>query len=100
MNKKSLCGGLHPQKLQTNHLFKIMRITLLLAFVSILSLNAKEMHSQNARVTLSEINTPLEAVINEIENQTEYHQHQNQRHRATLRRCTRCRYRIRNKKAH
>lgn len=27
-------------------------------------------------------------------------QHQNQRHRATLRRCTRCRYRIRNKKAH
>ena len=72
MNKKSLCGGLHPQKLQTNHLFKIMRITLLLAFVSILSLNAKEMHSQNARVTLSEINTPLEAVINEIENQTDY----------------------------
>ena len=43
MNKKSLCGGLHPQKLQTNHLFKIMRITLLLAFVSILSLNAKKM---------------------------------------------------------
>ena len=72
MNKKSLCGGLHPQKLQTNHLFKIMRITLLLALVSILSLNAKEMHSQNARVTLSEINTPLEAVINEIENQTDY----------------------------
>ncbi|EJK92199.1 hypothetical protein UUU_08050 [Klebsiella pneumoniae subsp. pneumoniae DSM 30104 = JCM 1662 = NBRC 14940] len=36
----------------------------------------------------------------EVKNQTEHHQHQNQRHRAALRRCTRCRYRIRNKKAH
>lgn len=72
MNKKSLCGGLHPQKLQTNHLFKIMRITLLLAFISVFSLNAKDVHSQSARVTLSQTNSPLEVIINEIESQTDY----------------------------
>lgn len=72
MNKKSLGGAVHPQKLQTNHLLKIMRITLLLAFISVFSLKAKDVHSQNARVTLSQINAPLEAVINEIESQTDY----------------------------
>lgn len=72
MNKKSLDGRLHLQKLQTNHLFKIMRITLLLAFISVFSLKAKDVHSQNARVTLSQVETPLEQVINEIEHQTDY----------------------------
>lgn len=54
MNKNSLAGGVCPQKLQTNHLFKIMRITLLLAFISVFSLNAKDVRSQNARITLSQ----------------------------------------------
>lgn len=72
MNKNSLAGEVHPQKLQTNHLFKIMRITLLLAFISVFSLNAKDVHSQSARVTLSQTNSPLEIIINEIENQTDY----------------------------
>lgn len=72
MNKKSLCGRLYPQKLRTNHLFKIMRITFLLAFISVFSLNAKDVHSQNARVTLSQTNSPLEVIINEIETQTDY----------------------------
>lgn len=72
MNKKSLGGELYLQKLQTNHLFKIMRITLLLAFISVFSLKAKDVHSQNARVTLSQLNSPLELVINEIESQTDY----------------------------
>lgn len=72
MNKKSLDSEPHYQKLQTNHLFKIMRITLLLAFISVFSLKAKDVHSQNARVTLSQVETPLEAIINEIESQTDY----------------------------
>lgn len=72
MNKNSLAGEVRPQKLQTNHLFKIMRITLLLAFISVFSLNAKDVRSQNARVTLSQTNSPLEVIINEIENQTDY----------------------------
>lgn len=49
-----------------------MRITLLLAFISVFSLKAKDVHSQNARVTLSQLNSPLEVVINEIESQTDY----------------------------
>lgn len=72
MKKKSLGGELCLQKLKTNHLFKIMRITLLLAFISVFSLKAKDVHSQNARVTLSQLNSPLELVINEIESQTDY----------------------------
>lgn len=49
-----------------------MRITFLLAFISVFSLNAKDVHSQNARVTLSQTNSPLEVIINEIETQTDY----------------------------
>ena len=48
MNKKSLCGRLYPQKLRTNHLFKIMRITFLLAFISVFSLNAKAIRRSKA----------------------------------------------------
>lgn len=72
MNKKSLRGNLYPQKLQTNHLFRIMRISLLLIFVFIFSLNAKEGYSQNARITLSRNNSTIEAILNEIESQTDY----------------------------
>ena len=72
MNKISLWGTLCPQKLRTNRIFKIMRITLFLAFVSVFSLYAGNTHSQNARVTLSKSNSTLEVILNEIENQTDY----------------------------
>ncbi|MCS2406224.1 TonB-dependent receptor plug domain-containing protein [Bacteroides salyersiae] len=49
-----------------------MRITLLLAFISVFSLNAKDVRSQNARITLSQTNSPIEVIINEIESQTDY----------------------------
>ena len=42
----------------------------------------------------------LWAQDHEVKNQTKHHQHQDQRHRAALRRATGCCYRIRNKKAH
>jgi hypothetical protein len=40
----------------------------------------------------------LWAQDHEVKNQTKHHQHQDQRHRAALRRATGCCYRIRNKK--
>lgn len=72
MNKISLWGTLYPQKLRTNRIFKIMKITLFLTFVSVFSLYAGNTHSQNARITLSKSNSTLEVILNEIENQTDY----------------------------
>ena len=49
-----------------------MKITLTLAFVSIFSMFAGNIHSQNARITFTKNNATLESVLNEIENQTDY----------------------------
>lgn len=57
---------------QINHLLKIMKVTLLLIWISIFSLNAKEGYSQSARISYSARNTPIENILNEIEKQTEY----------------------------
>ncbi|WP_195581853.1 TonB-dependent receptor [Phocaeicola vulgatus] len=49
-----------------------MKITLTLVFVSIFSMFAGNIHSQNARITFTKNNATLESVLNEIENQTDY----------------------------
>jgi len=72
MNKISLWGVLYPQKLRTNRIFSIMKITLLLNFVFVFGLFAGNTYSQNAKVTLSRKSSPLEVILNEIENQTDY----------------------------
>ena len=69
MNNISLWEILYPQKLRTNRIYKIMKITLTLAFVSMFAGN---IHSQNARITFTKNNATLESVLNEIENQTDY----------------------------
>lgn len=72
MDKISLWDILYSKKLRTNRIFNIMKLTLFLAFVSVFSLFAGNTHSQNAKVTLSKSNSPLEIILNEIENQTDY----------------------------
>lgn len=72
MNNISLWKILYPQKLRTNRIYKIMKITLTLVFVSIFSMFAGNIHSQNARITFTKNNATLESVLNEIENQTDY----------------------------
>ncbi|MDC1719449.1 TonB-dependent receptor [Phocaeicola vulgatus] len=72
MNNISLWEILYPQKLRTNRIYKIMKITLTLVFVSIFSMFAGNIHSQNARITFTKNNATLESVLNEIENQTDY----------------------------
>lgn len=72
MNKISLWGVLYPPKLRTNRIFSIMKITLLLNFVFVFGLFAGNTYSQNAKVTLSRKSSPLEVILNEIENQTDY----------------------------
>ncbi len=51
MNNIPLWGNLYPQKLQANRIYKIMKITLALTFVSIFSMFANDVQSQNARIT-------------------------------------------------
>ena len=67
MNNISLWEILYPQKLRTNRIYKIMKITLTLVFVSIFSMFAGNIHSQNARITSTKNNATLESVLNEIE---------------------------------
>ena len=54
------------------HLFKVMKITLFLLFLCTFSAFAVDAHSQNARVTIHKVQVPLEDILNEIENQTDY----------------------------
>lgn len=72
MNKISLWGLFWPQKIQNNHLSKIMRITLFTLFVFFFSLYAEKANSQNALVTINEQNVYLETILNKIESQTKY----------------------------
>ncbi|MCD8079706.1 MAG: TonB-dependent receptor [Bacteroides sp.] len=72
MNKFSLWGMLPPRKTQTRHVFRMMQITWFLAFFSILSVYAENSHSQNTQATLSRSDCPLEEVLSEIEQQTNY----------------------------
>ena len=72
MNNIPLWGNLYPQKLQANRIYKIMKITLALTFVSIFSMFANDVQSQNARITIAKSNATLESILNEIENQTDY----------------------------
>lgn len=63
MNNIPLWGNLYPQKLQTNRIYRIMKITLALTFVSIFSMFANNVQSQNARITIAKSNTTLESII-------------------------------------
>ncbi|MDR0574410.1 MAG: TonB-dependent receptor [Tannerella sp.] len=60
---------------QHNHrltIFRVMKISLFLFFFCTVAMFAENAHSQNARVTIKQHNVPLEIVLNEIENQTDY----------------------------
>ena len=58
---------------QLNHLYyRVMRISLFLLFFCAFSITAGNANSQNAKVSISQHNAPLEQILNEIESQTNY----------------------------
>ncbi len=61
-----------PENPQSKQLFRIMRISIFLLFFSVLGMMAENGHSQNARVTINRTNAQLEAILSEIESQTDY----------------------------
>jgi TonB-linked SusC/RagA family outer membrane protein len=72
MEKNSLFRQYCHKKTHIKQLFRIMKITFILFFLSIGTLFADNMYSQKAKVTINERNVMLETVLNEIEKQTDY----------------------------
>lgn len=60
------------ENLYLKQLFRIMRISMFLLFFCIFSLTAGNVNSQNAKVTINCQNVKLEAILAEIEAQTNY----------------------------
>jgi len=61
-----------PKNRHLKHFFRIMRITLFFLFFCAFWAMAENSASQNARVTIKRDNISLDALLNEIENQTDY----------------------------
>ena len=72
MNKNSLSGPYCIEKPRLKHFFRIMRISLILLFITIFCMHAENTISQNARVSISQRNVNLQKVMDEIESQTDY----------------------------
>ncbi len=69
MKKKLM---LRNERSSNSILLRIMKITCTLFFVGILQIFAFNAYSQNARVTMNHVNTPLRVILNDIEKQTNY----------------------------
>ena len=72
MNKNLLLKDKTQKCPRYKHFFKIMRITILLLFVSSFCLLAENTHSQNILFTIKKSNVQLTQVMDEIEKQSDY----------------------------
>ncbi len=72
MNYYSLPGHNCSNKRQNKRLFKIMKLSSLMLFLSTALLFAENTYSQKARVTIEQRNARMQTVLTEIENQTDY----------------------------
>lgn len=72
MNNKNSSGLSMLKKSPNKQFLRVMKIISFLLFFSIFCLNAENLKSQNATVTLNQQNVSLDKVLNEIEKQTEY----------------------------
>ncbi len=72
MDKTDILGSFSIEKKPIKHFLSIMRTAFILMFTCIFCSLAEPVHTQNARVTINMRNVPIEAVLNEIETQTDY----------------------------
>lgn len=72
MKNIPLLGFHHYENPQINHFFRIMKVTTFFLFFFVFCLMAENSNSQSARVNISKNDVALEAVLNEIESQTNY----------------------------
>ncbi len=73
MKKYYKCAGGYLNKLYSWKIFKFMRNTLLLIFITILQVHANDTYSQNTRLTLNLNNVTVANVLEEIQNNSEFY---------------------------
>jgi TonB-linked SusC/RagA family outer membrane protein len=72
MKKETLSWIYYVQKTRIKQFLRIMRITLVLLFVGIFFVSARDSYSQNVRVNINKSRVTLDEILNEIESQTDY----------------------------
>src|ERR1035437_4594456 len=71
MKKYCKCAGGYLNKLHSWKIFKLMRNTLLLVFITVLQAYANDTYSQNTKLTLNLNNVTVANVLEEIQNNSE-----------------------------
>lgn len=72
MNNKNSSCLFHLEKSCNKHFLRVMKLISFFLFLSIFCLNATNINSQNAHVSLNQKNVRLDLILNEIEQQTNY----------------------------
>src|SRR5450759_2904311 len=73
MKKYCKCAGGYLYKLYSWKIFKLMRNTLLLIFITVLQAYANDTYSQNTKFTLNLNNVTVANVLEEIQNNSEFY---------------------------
>src|SRR5450759_5370629 len=73
MKKYCKCAGGYLNKLYSWKIFKLMRNTLLLVFITVLQAYANDTYSQNTKLTLNLNNVTVANVLEEIQNNSEFY---------------------------
>ena len=73
MKKYCSCAGGYINKLYSWKIFKLMRNTLLLVFITVLQAYANDTYSQNTKLTLNLNNVTVANVLEEIQNNSEFY---------------------------
>src|SRR5450759_4606273 len=73
MKKYCKCAGGYINKLYSWKIFKFMRNTLLLIFITVLQAYANDTYSQNTKLTLNLNNVTVANVLEEIQNNSEFY---------------------------
>jgi TonB-dependent SusC/RagA subfamily outer membrane receptor len=73
MKKYCKCAGGYLNKLYSWKIFKLMRNTLLLVFITVLQAYARDTYSQNTKLTMNLNNVTVANVLEEIQNNSEFY---------------------------
>jgi len=73
MKKYCLYGGGYLQKIYSCKIFKLMRNTLVLVFITVFQAYADDTYSQNTKLSLNLNNVTVARVLEEIQNNSEFY---------------------------
>ena len=73
MKKYCSYGGGYLKKIYSCKIFKLMRNTLLLIFITVFQAYADDTYSQNTKLSLNSNNVTVAGVLEEIQNNSEFY---------------------------